>query len=176
LIWRKAAIDSILIFAKIRHGLPHRLPASPPPAAGEQHRNRRPRELQEISVKSSDANLGNFPAPLAFVNVVLSTQGASMRTIMLAVAAATVAFTAAPMLGELTAKAEGIQTAQVDVQVGPNRDRDRDRDIRRDRDRDLTVGVGPGGVRIGPRERCRMVTTTVEREGRTITTRERKCD
>jgi hypothetical protein len=99
-----------------------------------------------------------------------------MRTIMLAVAAATVAFTAAPMLGELTAKAEGIQTAQVDVQIGPNHDRDRDRDIRRDRDRDLTVGVGPGGVRIGPRERCRMVTTTVEREGRTITTRERKCD
>jgi Ni/Co efflux regulator RcnB len=101
-----------------------------------------------------------------------------MRTIMLAVAAAAVAFTAAPLLGHLSAQAQGIQTAQVDVQVGPNRDRDRDRDVRRDRDRDrdLTIGVGPGGVKIGPRERCRTVTTTVEREGRQVTTRERKCD
>ena len=99
-----------------------------------------------------------------------------MRTIMLAVAAATVAFIAAPLAGHVSAKAQGIRTPQVDVQVGPNRDRDRDRDIHRDRDRDLTIGVGPGGVRVGPRERCRTVTTTVEREGRTYTTRERKCD
>jgi len=99
-----------------------------------------------------------------------------MRTIMLAVAAATVAFVAAPLVGHISAKAQGVQTAQVDVQVGPNRDRDRDREIRRDRDRDLTIGVGPGGVRVGPRERCRTVTTTVEREGRTYTTRERRCD
>jgi len=100
-----------------------------------------------------------------------------MRTIMLAVAAATVAFAAAPLLGHPSAKAQGIQTAQLDVQVGPrDRDRDRDRDIRRDRDRDLTIGVGPGGVRVGPREHCRTVISRVEREGRTITTRERRCD
>jgi hypothetical protein len=100
-----------------------------------------------------------------------------MRTIMLAVAAATVAFTAAPLLGHPSAKAEGIRTAQVDVDIGRDRDRrDRDRDERRDRDRDLTIGIGPGGVRVGPRERCHMVTTTVEREGRTITTRERRCE
>jgi len=98
-----------------------------------------------------------------------------MRTIMFAVAAATLAFTAAPIFGQLSAKAEGIQTAQVDVQVGP-RDRDHDRDIHRDRDRDLTIGVGPGGVRVGPREHCRTVVSRVEREGRTITTRERRCD
>ena len=42
---------------------------------------------------------------------------------------------------------------------------------------DVVGGVGPGGVRVGPREHCRMVTTTVEREdGRSITRRERRCD
>jgi hypothetical protein len=40
-----------------------------------------------------------------------------------------------------------------------------------------TVGVGPGGVTVGPRQRCRMVTTTVERDdGRRITRKERRCD
>jgi hypothetical protein len=40
-----------------------------------------------------------------------------------------------------------------------------------------TVGIGPGGVTIGPRRNCRMVTTTVERDdGRTITRKERRCD
>jgi Ni/Co efflux regulator RcnB len=99
-----------------------------------------------------------------------------MWTIMLAVAAATVAFTAAPIAGKQFAKAEGVQLAQVDVQVGPNRDRDRDRDEHKDRD--LTIGVGPGGVTVGPRERerCRTVTTTVQREGRSVTTQERKCN
>jgi hypothetical protein len=29
-------------------------------------------------------------------------------------------------------------------------------------DRDTTVGVGPGGVTVGPRQRCRTVTTRVE--------------
>jgi hypothetical protein len=96
-----------------------------------------------------------------------------MRTIMLAVAAATVAFTVAPIAGKQFAKAEGVQLAQ-DVQIGPDRDRNRDR---RDRDRDVTIGVGPGGVTVGPRDRrCRTVTTTVERYGRTVTTRERRCD
>jgi hypothetical protein len=96
-----------------------------------------------------------------------------MRTIMLAVATAAVAFVTAPMFGNPPAKAEGVQIAQVDVQV--DRDR-RDRDEHRDRDRDLTVGVGPGGIRVGPGNHCRMVTTTVQRGGRSITTRERRCD
>ena len=99
-----------------------------------------------------------------------------MRTIMFAVAIAAVAFTAAPMFGNPSARAEGVQTAQVDVQVGRDRDRDRDEHREhRDRDHDLTLGVGPGGVRVG-HEHCRFVTTTVHREGRSITTRERRCD
>jgi len=44
-------------------------------------------------------------------------------------------------------------------------------------DSDVTIGVGPGGVTVGPRQHCRMVTTTVERDdGRTITRKERRCD
>jgi hypothetical protein len=72
--------------------------------------------------------------------------------------------------------------AQVDVQIGRDRDYryDRDRDDRYDRrryDSDATVGIGPGGVTIGPRRRCRMETTTIERDdGRTVTRRERRCD
>jgi hypothetical protein len=61
----------------------------------------------------------------------------------------------------------------VDVQIG------RDRYDRYDRDRGregATVGIGPGGVTIGLRQRCRMVTTTIERGDRTITRRERRCD
>ena len=55
-----------------------------------------------------------------------------------------------------------------DVENVHNRDR---------RDLDATVGFGPGGVTIGPRQRCRMVTTTIQRDdGRTITRRERRCD
>ena len=101
-----------------------------------------------------------------------------MMKIALAATAAAVVLTAAPLVTPV--KAEGVKMAQgVDVQVGPGRDR-YDRDYYRDRDRrdrDVTVGVGPGGVRVGPREHCRMVTTTVEREdGRSITRRERRCD
>jgi hypothetical protein len=75
------------------------------------------------------------------------------------------------------AKAQDLKMAQgVDVQI----ERDRyDRSDRYDRDRrrdDATVGIGPGGVTIGPRQRCRMVTTTIERGDRTITRRERRCD
>jgi hypothetical protein len=62
----------------------------------------------------------------------------------------------------------------IDVQIGRDRD---DRDRRRRNDSDVTVGVGPGGVTIGPRQNCRMVTTTVEGDdGRTITRKERRCD
>ena len=98
-----------------------------------------------------------------------------MLKIALAVSAAATLFTAAPLL--TMAKAEGVKMAQVDVQVGRDRDYRYDSDRRYYRDRDTTVGIGAGGVRIGPRERCRMVTTTVEGDyGRTYTRRERRCD
>jgi len=86
--------------------------------------------------------------------------------IALAIAAAAAVLTTAPLV--TPAKAQG-----VDVQIG------RDRYDRYDRDRrsDTTVGLGPGGVTIGPRQRCRMETTTIERDdGRMITRRERRCD
>ena len=86
--------------------------------------------------------------------------------IALAVAAAAAMLTTTPLV--TPAKAQG-----VDVQIG------RDRYDRYDRDRrsDTTVGLGPGGVTIGPRQRCRMETTTIERDdGRMITRRERRCD
>jgi hypothetical protein len=66
--------------------------------------------------------------------------------------------------------AEIFKDHAVDVQIG------RDRDRRRN-DSDATVGIGPGGVTVGPRQNCRMVTPTVERgDGRTITRKERRCD
>jgi hypothetical protein len=95
--------------------------------------------------------------------------------IALAMAAAAAVLTTAPLA--TPAKAQGVKLAQggVDVQVGRDRD-DRYRDRRR-YDSDTTVGVGPGGVTVGPRQRCRMETTTIERDdGRRITRRERRCD
>jgi hypothetical protein len=89
-----------------------------------------------------------------------------MMKIALAVVAAAAVLTTTPLV--TPAKAQG-----VDVQIG------RDRYDRYDRDRrsDTTVGLGPGGVTIGPRQRCRMETTTIERDdGRMITRRERRCD
>jgi hypothetical protein len=98
-----------------------------------------------------------------------------MMKIALAVAAASALLTTAPLVTPV--QAQGVKMAQgVDVQVG------RDRDYRYDRDRgrydsDTTVGVGPGGVTVGPRHRCRMETTTIERDdGRRITRKERVCD
>ena len=73
------------------------------------------------------------------------------------------------------AKAQGIKIAQggVDVQVG----RDRETATIGTVADDTTVGVGPGGVTVGPRQRRRMVTTTVDRDdGRRITRKERRCD
>jgi hypothetical protein len=101
-----------------------------------------------------------------------------MMKIALAVAAAATALTMAPLV--TPAQAEGAKMAQVDVQIGPDRDR-YDRYDRYDRDRGYdsgsTVGIGPGGVTVGPRQRCRTVTTRVERDdGRSVTRKERRCD
>jgi hypothetical protein len=98
-----------------------------------------------------------------------------MMKITLAVAAAAAVLTTAPLV--TPAKAQGVKMAQVDVQIGRDRDDRYDRDRRRQYDSDTTVGVGPGGVTVGPRQRCRMETTTIERDdGRRITRRERRCD
>jgi hypothetical protein len=99
-----------------------------------------------------------------------------MMKIALAVAVAAAVLTTAPLV--TPAKTQGVKMAQgVDVQIGRDRDDDYYRDRRRGYDSDATVGVGPGGVTIGPGRRCRMVTTTVERDdGRRITRRERRCD
>ena len=87
----------------------------------------------------------------------------AMMKIALAVAAAAAVLTTTPLV--TPAKAQG-----VDVQIGRDR-------YDRDRRSDTTVGLGPGGVTIGPRQRCRMETTTIERDdGRMITRRERRCD
>ncbi len=99
-----------------------------------------------------------------------------MMKITFAVAIAAAVLIPAPLLvGAIPAEAQNLKMAQgVDVQIGRDRD---DRDRRRRNDSDVTVGVGPGGVTIGPRQNCRMVTTTVERDdGRTITRKERRCD
>jgi hypothetical protein len=99
-----------------------------------------------------------------------------MMKITFAVAIAAAVLMPAPLLvGAIPAEAQNLKMAQgVDVQIGRDRD---DRDRRRRNDSDVTVGVGPGGVTVGPRKNCRMVTTTVDRDdGRTITRKERRCD
>ena len=99
-----------------------------------------------------------------------------MIKITFAVAIAATVLMPAPLLvGAIPAEAQNLKMAQgVDVQIGRDRD---DRDRRRRNDSDVTVGVGPGGVTVGPRQNCRMVTTTVDRDdGRTITRKERRCD
>ena len=98
-----------------------------------------------------------------------------MMKIASAVAVAAAVLMPAPLVGTIPAAAQNLKMAQgVDVQLGRDRD---DRDRRRRNDSDVTIGVGPGGVTVGPRQNCRMVTTTVERDdGRTITRKERRCD
>jgi hypothetical protein len=92
-----------------------------------------------------------------------------------AAAAALLMLTTAPLA--TPANAQGVKMAQVDVQIGRDRGDRYDRDRRGRYDSDTTVGVSPGGVTVGPRQRCRMVTTTVEGDdGRRITRRERRCD
>jgi hypothetical protein len=93
-----------------------------------------------------------------------------MTKIAFAVAIAAAVLMPAPLLvGAIPAEAQNLKMAQVDVQIG------RDRDRRRG-DQGTTVGVGPGGVTVGPKQNCRMVTTTVEQGGRTVTRKERRCD
>jgi hypothetical protein len=88
-----------------------------------------------------------------------------MMKIAFIAAAAVAVLTTAPLT--IPVKAQG-----VDVQLGRDRDDYRDR-----RHNDYTVGIGPGGVTVGPRRNCRMVTTTIERDdGRMITRKERRCD
>ena len=99
-----------------------------------------------------------------------------MMKIALAIAAAAAVLTTAPLV--TPAKAQGVKMAQVDMQTGLHIDDPAhySKDRRR-YDSNAAVGVGPGGVTIGPRQRCRMETTTTERDdGRTITRRERRCD
>jgi hypothetical protein len=92
-----------------------------------------------------------------------------MMKIVLSVAAAAAVLTSIPL--STPTMAQG-----VDVQIGRDRDHD-DRAFRRGYNRDTTVGIGAGGVTIGPRQRCRVVTTTVERDdGRMIRRKERICD
>jgi hypothetical protein len=92
-----------------------------------------------------------------------------------AAAAAMLMLTTAPLA--TPAKAQGVKMAQVDIQIGRDRGDRYDRDRRGRYDSDTTVGVSPGGVTVGPRQRCRMVTTTVEGDdGRRITRQERRCD
>ena len=93
--------------------------------------------------------------------------------IALTVAMAAAVLMPAPLLvGSISAEAQNLKMAQVDVQIG----RDRDDSYRHRRDSDATVGIGPGGVTVGPRRNCRMVTTTIDRgDGRMITRRERRC-
>jgi hypothetical protein len=103
-----------------------------------------------------------------------------MAKIAFAVATAAAIFMATPLfVGYNPAKAENLKMAQgVELQINRDRD-DNGRRNRRERDTDVTVGVGPGGVAIGPRgwERCRTVTTTVERDdGRQVRRTERRCD
>jgi hypothetical protein len=98
-----------------------------------------------------------------------------MMRIAFALAAVSAVLVTAPIMAP--AKAQDGKLAQgVDVQVGRDRDRDYDRDRRGQYESDTTVGVGPGGVTVGPRQRCRTVTTTIERDGRMIKQTERRCD
>jgi hypothetical protein len=113
--------------------------------------------------KNTTASSWNVCPPL--LNLRIKKEEAPMMKTGFIAAAAVAVLTTAPVI--TPAKAQG-----VDIQLG--RDRDRDYDRRRD---GATVGIGPGGVTVGPRERCRTVTTRIERDdGRMITRKERRCD
>ena len=93
-----------------------------------------------------------------------------------AAAAAMLMLTTAPLA--TPANAQGVKMAQVDMQTGLHLDDPAhySRDRRR-YDSNATVGVGPGGVTSGPRQRCRMETTTIKRnDGRQVTRSEHVCN
>jgi hypothetical protein len=102
----------------------------------------------------------------------------NMTRIALAMAAAAVVMTTGSVGGAVAAKAENLRMAQgVEVEVGRDRDTHEDRVHRERRDPDVTVGVGPGGVVVGPKERCHTRSVTVERDdGTSVTRQERHCD
>jgi hypothetical protein len=94
--------------------------------------------------------------------------------IKIAFVVAAAALTTVPLV--TLAKAQDVRMAQVDMQTGLHVD-DPDNRNRRRYHSNATVGVGPGGVTIGPRERCRMETTTIKRDdGRRITRKEPVCN
>ena len=95
-----------------------------------------------------------------------------MRSVLLVAAAA---LTAVPLA--TPAKAEGVKIAQVDMRTGLHIDDPAHyRSDHRRFDSNTTVGVGPGFT-VGPRQSCRVVTTTIKRDdGRRITRRERVCN
>jgi hypothetical protein len=108
-------------------------------------------------------------------NISPSKEEPMMKIALTTALAAAVLMPAPLLVGTIPAEAQNLKMAQVDVQLG--RDRDDSYRHRRDRDSDATIGIGPGGVTVGPRRNCRMVTTTVERDdGRMITRKERRCD
>jgi hypothetical protein len=114
------------------------------------------------------------------VFVSIQKRNTKMAKIAFAVATAAAIFLATPLfVGAIPAKADNLKMAQgLDLQINPDRD-DNWRRNRRGRDADVTVGVGPRGVVVGPRERerCRTVTTTIERDdGRRVRRTERRCD
>jgi hypothetical protein len=101
---------------------------------------------------------------------------------MMKIALAVVAAAALLTTGSLVTPAKAVKVAPgVDVQIGRDRDDRYDGDRRQQFDHqrldsDTTVGISPGGVTIGPPQRCRMETTTNERDGRCLTREERRCD
>jgi hypothetical protein len=89
---------------------------------------------------------------------------------------AAAALTAVPLV--IPANAQGVKMAQVDMRTGLHIDDPAhySSDHRR-YDSNATVGVGPGSVTNGPRQSCRVVTTTIRRDdGRKIAHRERVCN
>jgi hypothetical protein len=85
-----------------------------------------------------------------------------MMKITLAVAAAAIILTGTPSaVVSSPVQSETLKLAEVDIGRGKQ------------------IEVGPGGVTVGPKkkQRCRTVTTTIERDdGRKVKKTERRCD
>jgi hypothetical protein len=97
-----------------------------------------------------------------------------MMKIACIVAAA--ALTTVPLV--TPAKAQGTKMAQVDMRTGLHIDDPAHYSTGHRRyDSNATVGVGPGGVTNGPRQSCRVATTTIKLDdGRRTTRKERVCN